>query len=140
MLQVLATPPFAIDLTLVPGGCGSGGEANAGKADRTEASAACADTLSADTLDAVLAAKHSDFRHRLTRQLVGTGLRLRGQPLQTDAIDFAAHALSALLGSMGFFYGTSTVAPSATSGAGAGRTSPAPLLAVVPSRTLRCSN
>ena len=55
----------------------------------------------------------------------------------TSVTSVTAHALSALLGSMGFFYGSSTISPStpqAARGYAAARTPPAALLAVVPSR------
>ena len=146
VVQVNAAPPFRVDVALVPGGCSTAGKDESGagatassaeEATTKTRSKACSDAIEAGAISDVIAAKHASFRDRLSRRLLrGGSLSLRGAPLSSwpAATDFGAHALSALLGSIGFFYGTSTVAPSAVTGAGAGRTAPAPLLATVPSR------
>jgi mannosyl-oligosaccharide glucosidase len=63
---------------------------------------------------------------------------LRGALLGARELRFAAHALSALLGSIGFFYGSSTIAPPTplrgSHTLAPARTPPAALLTVVPSR------
>ena len=127
VLQILATPPFVMDVTLLAGGCDE------------ENGAACKATYSAHSttaLTTLLESRQADFRLRLSSQLLSStkGLTLRGKPLDQSTHDFAASALSALLGSTGFFYGSSKVAPAAASGAGGGQTPPSSLLAVVPSR------
>ena len=135
VLQLLATPPFTLDVQLVPGQCKEGG----GDGEAVSCAAAHA-ARSGDALSEALSSRQSDFRLRLSSQLMGgkkaaNALMLRGQPLDESAHEFAASALSAQLGSMGFFYGSSAVAPPAGSGdAPASRTPNAPLLAVVPSR------
>ena len=124
-LQVVATPPFVIDILFVPHGCGSDEQHHACK----EAH----DRFTGRGLTNVLSSKRAGFEQQLQETLLGNGLRLRGEPLSSDAQKFAAHSLSALLGSMGFFYGSSLIAKSG-GGEPEGRTQRAPLLAVVPSR------
>jgi mannosyl-oligosaccharide glucosidase len=59
-------------------------------------------------------------------------VRLGGAPLSGATRRFAGAVLGAQLGSLGYFYGTTSVA--GPDGREIGRTSPAPLLSVVPSR------
>ena len=153
VFHVRAAPPFTMELLLVPAACAEGKEGAA----EGDACAASHAAYSGSALTARLAEKQAAFDERLLTQLgLGSDPKkvtdgtagveagavaaptLRGAPLGTRELRFAAHALSALLGSIGFFYGSSTIAPP-TSPRGAhtlapARTPPAALLTVVPSR------
>ena len=174
---MIAAPPFTVDIQLVSDGCTDAG---------SDPDGVCEAAHSAYTgaaLTRLLESKMGDFKLRLGSQLLGSGLTLRGKPLEPRAHEFAASAyvrpprtptmlplqsrvghwlvrplavvaphaysittsllsspslrrLSALLGSMGFFYGWTTVAPAPNAPAGLvpSRTPLNGLLAVVPSR------
>lgn len=97
--------------------------------DCTAAHAALSVSGLTNGLTSLLKKRRAAFDSRLLSQL-----GLRGRPEREVA--FASHALSALLGSMGFFYGSSSVAPPrrGPKGLRVRQTPPASLLAVVPSR------
>lgn len=146
--------PFELDLTYVPGGCGTRGADTAeGRRERVDEDgcAAVHKAWTGEAFSAELSRRSAAFRSRLVstfglqcdggrrggeQSSAGGGCeprQLRGRPLGGVELDFAAAALAAQLGSLGFFYGQTTVA-SGVSGGEAERTPPAPLLAVVPSR------
>ena len=134
VLQARVAPPFVIDVALLPRPC----DADA------DACASAHRAVSGASLTALIGERQAAFRERLDRELLGDHggrrqpLTLRGAPLTDAAHDFAASALAAQLGSLGFFYGSSLVAAPSSVAHGAPRplqrTPAAPLLAVVPSR------
>jgi mannosyl-oligosaccharide glucosidase len=157
VFHVRAAPPFTMELLLVPAACAEGKEGAA----EGDACAASHAAYSGSALTSRLAAKQAAFDERLLTQLglgsdpnkatdgaasKAAGIEaeavaaptLRGAPLGARELRFAAHALSALLGSIGFFYGSSTIAPPTPLRGphtlAPARTPPAALLTVVPSR------
>ena len=138
-LEVEPDTPFELELLYVPHGCAGREDAQAAQA--AEAGAEwdpCGAALakhSGPALATELEGRRDRFETQLRAMLgAGGGARsLRGAPLGDEAARFGAAALAAQLGSIGFFYGASKVAPE-PGGAGGGETPPAPLMSVVPSR------
>jgi mannosyl-oligosaccharide glucosidase len=146
--------PFELDLAYVPGGCGDRGAGGAVEGQQRMEENHCSAIHAAwtgEALGAELSQRSAAFRARLVSSFglrcdagrqgggersTGGGCeprRLGGRRLGEVELDFAAAALAAQLGSLGFFYGQTTVAAEAAGGEPE-RTPPAPLLAVVPSR------
>jgi mannosyl-oligosaccharide glucosidase len=146
--------PFELDLVYVPRGCGGNDAGSAGAEQERFGKSGC-DAVHAsstgDALSAELLRRSAAFRTRLLSRFGlecesdrpggGEGSAsggcvprlLGGRPLGDVEFDIAAAALAAQLGSLGYFYGQTTVAPRIAGGK-AERTPPAPLFAVVPSR------
>lgn len=108
--------PHSLDLLYVRGGC-------AASTCDAEASTNAAESL---------ASRHLRFSARLTQAFALDHRTLEGRPLGQGERDFAAAALSAQLGSIGYFYGASLIAGEGGSPSTLGPL--VPLATVVPSR------
>ena len=120
LVQFVATPPFSLDFVYAPGGCDDG---------------ACERTyraLSARALTSLLERRRAAYEARVATAFNLDSATLDGAPLTAATRTFAGAVLGYQLGSLGYFYGSTSVA--GPDGREVSRTSAAPLMSVVPSR------
>ena len=119
VVQFEATPPFRIEMVYASGGCDGG------------ACRALHAALTSQKLTALLAERQAAFDAQLDDTFGLMKATLGGAPLTKPTRAFAAATLSALVGNLGYFYGTLVVA--GADGKPNTRTAAAPLFTGVPS-------